>query len=439
MSIENLAARLDALDAADAFVAEGAESITISNLAVADAAEIVRLVEPLGWNLHAYDRADSEWAIDALDEEFGPFRLVLDKPPCPEGVLRLLTNVGFAEWLGRDDSRLHWQIGRLGCDIITQGVSFTPWGRQAAEPAVNTPQRSPRSLVREFSGERAVPADLRPWLLRGTEHIATDDPTVAVWMEVASRKLMLSLPDEFEAEKQILRFKGPPRLNLGLPNAEEKVAAVLGNDGFFYLQAALAWVFEIERETEMRHILLATELARCGGSGDRAVEFLRDNLVSALEGARTAYQVQLAGMSSDALKTMAELRKSVSDETSKITEATRQIITAVAGSLAVGAGLIAVRLNTTVSPLLILLVMVIAGAYVAITIVSGLMFTILQRRVRKEWQPRLYRFLSKTDYDALVARPAKTAERTLWWCSGLAAISMVVMAVVIVQLRPDAL
>lgn len=439
MSIENLAAQLDALDAADAFVSEGAESITVSNLSVGAAAEIASLAEPLGWELHAYDRADSEWSTDALDEEFGPFRLVLDKPPSPEGVLRLLTNIGFAEWLGRDDPRMHWQIGRLGCDIITQSVSFTPWDRQAAAPVIDVSQRSPRSLVREFSGERVVPADLRRWLLRGTDQISIDDPSVAVWTEVASRKLMLSLPDEFDGEERIMRFKGPPRLSLRLPDVDEKVAPALGNNGFVDLQAALAWVFEIERETEMRHILLATELARCSGSGDTAVEFLRDNLASALEGAKTAYQVQLAGMSSDALKTLAELRKSVSDETSKITEATRQIITAVAGSLAVGAGLIAVRLNTAVSPLLILLVMVIAGAYVAITILSGLMFTILQRRVRKEWQPRLYRFLSKTDYDVLVTRPARTAERTLWWCSGLATIAIVVMALVIVQLRPEAL
>jgi hypothetical protein len=199
--------------------------------------------------------------------------------------------------------------------------------------------------------------------------------------------------------------------------------------GIKKLQSAVAWVFEVERESEMRHILLATELARCGGTGEEAPQFLRDNLGAALDGAKTAYQVQLAGMSSDALKTLAELRKSVTDETAKVSDATRQIITAVASALAVGAGLIAARLTTTASPLLIVLVMVMAGAYVAITILSGVMFTLLQRKVRMEWQPRLYRFLSQPDYDALVGRPARTAEKALWWSSGLGALAIFAMAI----------
>jgi len=141
-------------------------------------------------------------------------------------------------------------------------------------------------------------------------------------------------------------------------------------------------------------------------------------------------------MSSDALKTLAELRKSVTDETAKVADATRQIITAVASALAVGAGLIAARLSTTASPLVIALVMVMAGAYVGITIISGVMFTLLQRNVRKEWQPRLYRFLSKPDYDALVGRPARSAELTLWWCSAVGAVAIVVMAVAVWVVSP---
>lgn len=438
MSIANLAARLDGLDTAGAFVTEGEASVTVSNLATADAFEILTLSAAIGWQARAYDGANTEWQVDALDAAFEPFLVELEKPAAPEGVLRLLTNRGFAAWLDRDEPRSHWQIGRLNRDILALGTTFTPWDGQAPDSVAETTQRSPRLLVREFSGRRAVPDALNRWLLRDTAEFALDESTVLVWADVAARMLMLSLPDEVEAAQRILRFKGPPRLDLTYPADNGSVATALEKDGFLTLQAAATWVFEIERESEMRHILLATELARCGGTGEAAPHFLRENLGAALEGARTAYQVQLAGMSSDALKTLTELRKSVTDETAKVADATRQIITAVAGALAVGAGLILARLTTMTSPLLILLVTVMAAAYVAITILSGVMFTLLQRNVRKQWQPRLYRFLSKSDYAALVGGPARTAEYALWWSSGLGIAAIVVMAIVIFEVRPNA-
>ncbi|MFT4053853.1 MAG: hypothetical protein QM681_05060 [Novosphingobium sp.] len=436
MSVESLAARLDALDADGAFVSEGEAIVSISNLEVAVVREVAALAVALGWGAVAFDGAGTEWALEDLDEPFAPFRVDLEKPHGPAGVLRLLTNVGFASWLERDAPSTHWQIAQLTTEIVAVGACFTPWGDEITELAPDLVLRGPRTLVREFSGQRAVPASLARWLLLDVDTLSLDDAAAWVWAERASRMLLLSLPDEFDVDRGSLRFKGPPRLELSYPAMGAPVATVLGLPGIKDLQAALAWVFEVERESEMRHILLATELARCGGTGEEAPEFLRDYLGAALEGAKIAYQVQLAGMSSDALKTLAELRKSVTDETAKVSDATRQIITAVASALAVGAGLIGARMTTNASPLLIILVMVMAGAYVAITILSGVMFTLLQRKVRKEWQPRLYRFLSQPDYEALVARPARTAEKALWWSSILGALAIIVMAFAIFLIPP---
>ncbi|MBS0961419.1 hypothetical protein [Acetobacter thailandicus] len=436
MSVESLAARIDALDADGAFVSESEVIVSISNLSAAIAREVGALVLPLGWRAMAFDGAGNDWALEDLDESFAPFRVDLEKPVGPAGVLRLLTNVGFASWLERDVSILHWQVAQLTTEIVAVGACFTPWGNEATEPVHDIDLRSPRTLVREFSGQRAVPASLGRWLLRDVDTLLLNDPAARIWAERASRMLLLSLPDEFDVDRGSLRFRGPPRLELSYPTAGTTVATTLGLSGIKDLQEALAWVFEIERESEMRHILLATELARCGGTGDEAQEFLRDYLGVALEGAKTAYQVQLAGMSSDALKTLIELRKSVTDETAKVSDATRQIITAVASALAVGAGLIAARMTTNASPLLIILVMVMAGAYVAITILSGVMFTFLQRKVRREWQPRLYRFLSQPDYEALVAGPARTAEKALWYSSILGTLAIIVMVFAIFLIPP---
>lgn len=436
LSVESLAARLDALDADGAFVSESEAIVSISNLSAAIAREIGALALTLGWGTVAFDGAGNDWTVEDLDEPFAPFRVDLEKPLGPAGVLRLLTNVGFASWLGRDVSIVHWQVAQLTTEIVAVGACFTPWRNEITELSPGLALRCPRTLVREFAGQRAVPASIARWLLRDVDTLSLHDPAARVWAEHASRMLLLSLPDEFDVDRGSLRFRGPPRLELSYPAMGEPITTILGLPGIKDLQAALAWVFEIERESEMRHILLATELARCGGTGEEAPEFLRDYLGAALEGAKTAYQLQLAGMSSDALKTLVELRKSVTDETAKVSDATRQIITAVASALAVGAGLIAARMTTNASPLLIILVMVMAGSYVAITILSGVMFTFLQRKVRKEWQPRLYRFLSQPDYEALVASPARTAEKALWYSSILGALAIIVMAIAIFLIPP---
>lgn len=436
MFIENLAARLDALDGEGAFVTEAEGAVTVSNLDAAYAQEVLQLTEKLGWAARAYDGADNEWTDGQLDEAYEPFRIVLDKPQGPNGALRLLTNTGFAAWLERDDGHKHWEIARLPKSINAQGVCFTPWDVAPEETAADAPQRSPRMLVREFIGQREVPIGLERWLLRDNLELPLTDAAVAVWVNAATRKLMLVLPDAFDAETRTLRFKGPPRLDLKMPSSDDDVTQTIKDEGWLALQEAVRWVFEIERETEMRHILLATELARCGNSGDDALAYFHVNLADAHEAARIAYQVQLAGISSDALKTLSELRRSVTDETAKVADATRQIITAVAGALAIGVGLIAARLTTTTSPLVITLIMVIAGAYVAITILSGVLFALLQRRVRTEWQPRLYRFLSKQDYAALVGGPARTAENALWLSSLLGGGAVALMAIVLWNIAP---
>lgn len=436
MSIENLAARLDALDGQGAFVTEAEDGVTASNLDAGVAREIMQLTQTVGWVARAFDGAGSEWDAGNLEEAFEPFRVTIDKPQGTNGALRLLTNVGFAAWLEREDRRTHWEVARLSATIEASGVVFTPWYGPTTGVGVTAPFRSPRTLVREFSGQREVPAGLERWLLRGDVDLPLADASVAVWANAAIRKLILALPDEFDAQTRVLRFKGPPRLDLTMPDAADDAVHMLKADGWSALQRAAQWVFEIDREAEMRHILLATELARCGSGGDVALTYLRANLLDAHDAARTAYQAQLAGISSDALKTLSELRKSVTDETAKVADATRQIITAVAGALAVGVGLIAARLTTTTSPLVIILVMLIAGAYVAITIVSGVLFTLLQRRVRTEWQPRLYRFLSKQDYMALVGRPARMAERALWLSSFIGGGAVILMAIVLWSITP---
>ena len=427
MSVSDLATKLDALDAAGYFVTEAEDVITVSDAPLAETKGLLGLCDAIGWDITIQDKHENVWSPDQLAPEYAPYTLVINKPGTTTDVLRLVSCAGFMDWLSRGDDRRVWQIGALKTAFRTYAVAFEPWDSASLEPNEKLETRAPRRLVREATIVRQVPDSMNRWLLTEPDDFPTDDSAAASWANLAALKLMLALPTELDGERQILRFSGPPRLDLSVPSEPAAILTNLTIKGFLSLQAAVDWVFELEREAEMRHILLATELARSRGGEDATEIFLKENIADALAGAKTAYQMQLAGMSGDALKALSDLRKAISEDTAKTADGTRQIITAVAGALAVGVGMIAVRLSSNVNPDFLKIVLGLAATYVAITILSGALLTRLQQNVRKAWQPRLYRFLPTSDYDALVSNPAKTAERALWGASALGVIAILTM------------
>lgn len=81
---------------------------------------------------------------------------------------------------------------------------------------------------------------------------------------------------------------------------------------------------------------MANDIARSAGGNGDDLQVLLNNLSDSLEGAKVAYQVSLSDLGRDMLKTLADLRKAVTEETAKVTDATRQLVTSVSGALAIG-------------------------------------------------------------------------------------------------------
>jgi hypothetical protein len=421
---------IDALAAAGrAFVAEGEGTVTVSGLSAADADALRAQGVALGWPQELFDREQQVWA-QAPEQDFAPFRLVLRKPAAAPGTLRLLTDTAFAAWLERGHPAPHWEVARLAGAVVAQARVCTPWDAPHVMAVMPPATKSPRALVREYGEQRSVPADIRPWLAEplSVELFAT--PTVQVWARAAATVLLLSLGDELDPYDGAIRFRGPPRLQLPPPPAAWNVADTLGHAGFQALQDAAHWVFENEREAEMRHILLATELVRSGSDAQDTPRFLREHLAAALEGAQIAYQVTLADASRDTLRLLADLRKAVTEETGKLSDLNRQLMASVASALTLGVGLVAARVMASASPILVAAVMAVAAIYVLMVIVSGFQFIALQRQLRAEWQPRLYRFLSLQDYTRMVAGPAARAERAFRLTALLGGIAVLALAFV---------
>lgn len=427
MSLIALAEALDRLVETDlAYIKEAERTATVSALSAAHAAEISTLCGSLGWQVDLFDRANEPWGRDETpDPDFAPFRAVIQKPAAPVDTLQLLSNHAFAQWLESGHTAPRWHVARFTGSLVVGMRVIESWGG-VQEPQILATTKSPRALVKEFGNVRRVPEDVRFWLASALEieHFAQE--ATQVWVRAASAALVCCLPDEIGAEDGTLQFRGPPRLTLPRFDASSDT---LDHATFNTLLDVTRWVFENEREAEIRHILLAAELARAGTPSESTSTFLFQHLTHAWESAQIAYQMVLAETGRDTLKVLTDLRKAVTEETVKLSDISRQLAGSVAAALAAGIGLIAARVAVKAPAEIVLIIMLVVALYIAMVTASGIQFMRLQRQLRKDWQHRLYRFLPEAEYERMVARPAARAERSFVWTAWLGGTAVAALTV----------
>lgn len=423
-----LAEAIDRLvDAGSAYVVEAETKVTVSELSAQNAGDLLTSCHALDWAVRLYDSSNSAWDLASqLDQDFAPFRLTVDKPAAPVGVLRLLSNHEFARYLREGHAASHWQIARLSGPIVAQSRTFESWSSHCMALTVAALTKSPRVLVREFGNERYVPEDIRPWLAIPLDEDLFGTPAAQIWVHAATAALIRCLPDEIDSASGALKFRGPPRLTLA---ASTDGDAAPSSAAYDTLQAVARWVYETDREAEMRHVLLASEIARSGAPTSGTASFLRVHLADAWESARIAYQMALSDTSRDTLKLLGDLRKAVIGETAKLSDLSRQLTASVAGAIATGIGLVAARIAANAPADLVAAVMFVALLYVMMVIFSGIQSIRLQRRLRAEWQPKLYRFLPESDYARLVDKPVGEAERSFMWMAAIGGIAVLALTI----------
>lgn len=297
-----------------------------------------------------------------------------------------------------------WVHG-LAEPLETVSVCYLAWGDERVfEPqeALPDPARVVRSLV-----------DTRPsrpigrWVLR--DPVAdVSGPFLALWRKRAVETLLAALAQEIELDRRLM-FRGPPTARFRPDGAENVDMGSLSA-----IQRAVGWVYENPRELENRHGLMAAEVSRTslrdGGLAD-----LASVMRAALEGAKIAYGFGVSQQSRDALKTLSDLRKAVSEETGKLADATRSVAAAVTTAAIGNVGLVIARVTLAKDVSFIASAAVFIGValavYVAVVIASGWHFLAIQRDLRSDWRERLYRFLPDDEYDRMVTVPVGRAER----------------------------
>ncbi|MFK1548918.1 hypothetical protein ACIUZB_00695 [Pseudomonas aeruginosa] len=396
-----------------ATITESETNLILSELTASVALCLLRAVVDAGLRYAVYDSEFSECDEEDISEDMGLFRLTLQKPRrSTEEVadtLYILSEVGFLDFLRKGHEARYWRVFGMSASFTCQSRVFGDWDQLLTLDELPI-TKSPRMLVKEAADTRTVPDDIRLLLLSGSALNAAD-PLHRLWAGHAYDSLSRCIANEISSIDRKLVFKGPPKLSLEFCNSHQEFDCPLDIREFEQLHEAAAWVFENSREAEVKHILLSTEIARSGRSDGEVRSYLQSHLAAAFECAKIAYQMSISDVTKDTLKSLGDLRKAVTEETSKATDATRQTVTAIASAAAIGIGLVVARISVALNPWLIVAVITVAWLYVLTIALSGWHFTLVQREVRVQWQDKLYRFLSAGEYEVMVTKPVGRSER----------------------------
>jgi len=412
LSLHRLAEVLDNLaETGAAVISESQVSAAVFGLSAVGAKLVADNSHVAALNFAIADAEGTAYHTDDLIESFAPYTVTIEKPVC--GGLSFLTNTAFSESLGQDRDEPIWHVARLRNAIVTSGRIFLPWGStQSFAPGPS--MKNPRTIVKESSATRIVISDIRPWILR-SDLASLTCASSYVWVRACIDVCLKCLPDEVDATSKELRFKGPPRRTVHFYPRSQDIRGDFPS--FQDLQNAVSWIYELENQCEVRHLYFKAEVVRSGlPTRVSAAEFLQV-VESALEGAKIAYAMSISELGKDTVKALADLKKSITEDTAKLTEATRQLIAAVATALAVGIGLLAARVASVAPINLIGGIMLVVALYVGLIILTGWSLVRLQGQLRKDWHPKIYRFLTDAEYNIMVEVPARTAEMAFTICS----------------------
>lgn len=191
--------------------------------------------------------------------------------------------------------------------VTTRVGVVSTWDAPAAAPFDDraTTRLNAAAWVRDPDGRTCLSPDLRRWMPVG----ASRDSPWPAWAALASLNLARGLCDRLTERNAVnyLEFAGPPPLLVD--EADPEIMA-----GFTTMLVAAEWVLLAE-DREVRHRFLSAELGRANPRAG----FLQQ-LAQALEVAKLIHVEYARSTGREALKASADLRKSVFDETQRISQ-----------------------------------------------------------------------------------------------------------------------
>ncbi len=299
--------------------------------------------------------------------------------------------------------------------FATWSTWFLPWGREMPFDIPEwTGLQDPRKLVRDLTSRKAVPLDIRNWILCKADNLE-ESAVLNAWKEASSKRLMFVLPHEVVPldDGVGVSFKGQRTFTLpvGSSPAEDLVGS------FPVLHETAYWLYKSQNEADTKHALLNFHLAMESASMSNWPEsgVLSRSLANAIE----AYRLHLYDTGKEFPKSLADLRKALRDEVIRVNEATHSLVGKLWKDFAIAASVVAVRFATVTSGAISetgLQVLSCGTAFflivsLGITLYSNCTFFRVAEKSRTDWRNRLYLFMQNAEFTNLVDKPVQQGLR----------------------------
>jgi hypothetical protein len=369
---------------------------------------LTSLLDTAGHSYEIVDAAEQVLERNALDSGVAPFAISFRKP-AREHEAWFVSTAAFEGWLSNPSTVGAVRVAACTHGFTTEAFRVSGWGESLTERSARV-RKSPRRIVRDASGRGLVPADLRPFLLVDGSDAPSGDVAYETWAAYAAAKLLLAIATEVLSDNRV-EFVGPPRLNIPIFDPEKTPELV---DWFELVQEAARWIYDDDREVDLRHRLFSQEFARLAyGSTSIGSAMIRSG-ASALEGAKITYSFHVHEISKDALKSLSELRKAVSEDTQKMFESVRQVALSAAGAMFYVIGLVAARLSSAPMDAGVFDFLLFVGmTYSGVVVIVNYRVIVQQRELRSVWRSKVYRYLTDEEYALMVQDPNRRAELLL--------------------------
>lgn len=383
------------------FVTETEEEVILNNVQASIGRTIVDYLRTLGWKVKLENNAE---IIDAeIDEALSPYRITFTKPQ-HNGYQLALTESGFRTFISNPNS-VCISYARCKTKFSTLLYTVTPW---MINEIVHSSKKlkSPRLFSRDLGTSNIVPEDIRPWII-ADEQYDFDDFAFSVCSKIAIRNIFYSIVDECHSDLT-LHVKRKANLVIDANKDFE-----FNYNNFVSIMECTNWIFESTDQTETKHGLFANEISAIGRQGTQSIQSCIDYFQVAFSSARISFNYSLQKVSAETTKSLSELRKNISEESSKLSDMSRSIANSIAAATFVGIGLIGARLTTDTNKWVILAMSICIFIYIIGVSIFNNINMKLQMKIRSRWRYKLYPFIDDNDYNSLVKSIAQEAERNV--------------------------
>ena len=369
-------------------------------------------------------------AIDALGDQVDlasavaelcgqELRIQISKVSSPTTVFCLTTDgvsVVFADYEVSSSVRQVW----VACEFDrfkTESCRVDPWTDDASEVSAAEEESrvpDPRRLVKDFVGG-SVPKSIFPYL------ITSDEPAPSKvfdnWKNLAVVRLLHSLVNEViskDGEEVVITGTRPRKIgsNLKAPYSDELFKAAT---------EAAKWVYASGSDVDTRFALFTYELSREWPDTLTFKDGFAARGEHALEAAKTAFLAHVQETSKDTLKSLGDLRKTLTEEVTKVVSQTRDVLGTMWRDFMIAATVFLGRVVLLGSdkplsnpgPLRALLsgaaILLIFSIFLSLR--TNAKFMSISDASRSEWRRKLYGFMSDDDFKKLSDIPLADSTR----------------------------